>query len=132
MRTFCAVLFLFFYTAVWLLAQDIIDIKIDSIHCQDGSCFLLNISEDDVYDCEIVSHELGTDRYSYAIDCSRGGPGSKSDAKENSLDLQKIEDFEYNGYIQNAYELGKLDEDEERPFKLNVGGDYRYKERDFK
>ena len=45
---------------------------------------------------------------------------------------QKIEDFEYNGYIQNAYEFGKLDEDENRSFKLNVGGDYRYKERDFK
>ncbi|TJY34631.1 TonB-dependent receptor [Pontimicrobium aquaticum] len=45
---------------------------------------------------------------------------------------QKIEDFEYNGYIQNAYEFGKLDEDENRPLKLNVGGDFRYKERDFK
>ena len=45
---------------------------------------------------------------------------------------QKIEDFEYNGYIQNAYEFGKMDEDKNRPLRLNVGGDYRYKERDFK
>ncbi len=44
---------------------------------------------------------------------------------------QKIEDIEYNGYIQNTYELGALDEDENRPFRLNVGGNFRYKERDF-
>ena len=45
---------------------------------------------------------------------------------------QKIEDFEYNGFIADTHKFGTLDEDEEYPFQLNVGANYRYKERDFK
>ena len=92
MRSFCTLIFLSFYIVTWLPSQHVIDIEIDSIHCQDGSCYLLNFSGKEVYDCEIVSHELARDRYSYAIDCMSGGPAGISKVKENDLDLQIIED----------------------------------------
>jgi len=45
---------------------------------------------------------------------------------------QKIEDTEYNGYIEDQYSFGEIDEDENRPFKVNAGVNFRYKERTFK
>ena len=45
---------------------------------------------------------------------------------------QKIQDEEYNGFVENQYSFGKEDEDELKPFKLNVGANFRYKERSFK
>ena len=45
---------------------------------------------------------------------------------------QKIEDLEYNAFVTDAITFGEMDEDENRPFKLNIGADFRYKERDFK
>lgn len=44
---------------------------------------------------------------------------------------QKIEDTEYNAYINDAISFGKLDEDENHQFKLNFGGDFRQKDRVF-
>ncbi|MBD0824763.1 TonB-dependent receptor [Aestuariibaculum marinum] len=44
---------------------------------------------------------------------------------------QKIEDTEYNAYISDAIEFGKLDEDDMSPFKLHVGADFRQKDRVF-
>ena len=44
---------------------------------------------------------------------------------------QKIEDNEYNGYITDEIAFGKEDEEENKPFKLNIGGNYRFKERVF-
>ncbi|WNH14238.1 carboxypeptidase-like regulatory domain-containing protein [Thalassobellus suaedae] len=44
---------------------------------------------------------------------------------------QKIEDTEYNAYINDAISFGTLDEDENHPFKLNFGADYRQKDRVF-
>lgn len=45
---------------------------------------------------------------------------------------QKIQDEEYNGFVENSYNFGKKDDNEERPFKLNFGTNFRYKERSFK
>lgn len=45
---------------------------------------------------------------------------------------QKIEDEEINAYVENQYSFGAMDEDENRPFKLNVGANFRYKERSFR
>ena len=45
---------------------------------------------------------------------------------------QKIQDDEINGYIEDAFSFGKIDEDEKRPFRLNIGANFRYKERSFK
>ena len=45
---------------------------------------------------------------------------------------QRIEDNEFNGKILNEYLFGEMDEDENRPFKLNLGANFRYKERDFR
>lgn len=45
---------------------------------------------------------------------------------------QKIEDDEFNGFVENQYSFGKLNEDEIKPFKLNVGANFRYKERTFR
>lgn len=45
---------------------------------------------------------------------------------------QKIEDNEFNGKIENSYVFGDEDEDENRPFKFNIGANFRYKERSFR
>ncbi|MCL7755075.1 TonB-dependent receptor [Polaribacter sp. Z022] len=45
---------------------------------------------------------------------------------------QKIQDTEYNGFIANKLKLGAEDENEEKPYSLNYGVNYRYKERTFK
>ena len=45
---------------------------------------------------------------------------------------QKIEDTEFNAFVENGWKLGALDEDDNKPFKLNYGFDFRYKERNFR
>jgi outer membrane receptor protein involved in Fe transport len=44
---------------------------------------------------------------------------------------QKIEDIEYNAFIENRWALGLEDEDENKPYSLNYGLNYRHKERSF-
>tara|TARA_R110002049_G_scaffold65035_1_gene170923 strand:+ start:42796 stop:45534 length:2739 start_codon:yes stop_codon:yes gene_type:complete len=44
---------------------------------------------------------------------------------------QKIEDVEYNGFIVDHIDFGKQDENENHMFKLNLGADFRQKERTF-
>jgi len=45
---------------------------------------------------------------------------------------QKIEDTEFNGYVEDQYSFGEIDEDDNRPFRVNMGANYRYKERTFR
>lgn len=45
---------------------------------------------------------------------------------------QKIEDLEYNALINNKWSLGVLDENDDKPYTLNYGLNYRHKERTFK
>ncbi|ARV15435.1 TonB-dependent receptor [Polaribacter sp. SA4-12] len=45
---------------------------------------------------------------------------------------QKIQDTEYNGFVENKWALGLEDEDNQKPYSLNYGLNYRYKERTFK
>ena len=44
---------------------------------------------------------------------------------------QKIEDIEYNALIENKWALGIEDENEDKPYSLNYGLNYRHKERTF-
>lgn len=44
---------------------------------------------------------------------------------------QKIEDTEYNAYLNDAISFGTLDEDDNHPFKLNFGANFRQKDRVF-
>lgn len=44
---------------------------------------------------------------------------------------QKIEDIEYNAYINDAISFGTLDENDNHPFKLNFGANFRQKDRVF-
>ena len=44
---------------------------------------------------------------------------------------QKIEDTEYNAYLKDEISFGKLNEDENKPFKLHLGANIRKKERVF-
>lgn len=44
---------------------------------------------------------------------------------------QKIEDTEYNAYVNDAISFGKLDEYDSHQFKLNVGANFRQKDRVF-
>ena len=44
---------------------------------------------------------------------------------------QKIEDIEYNGYIVDHIDFGQTDEDDNKPFKLHIGANFRQKERTF-
>lgn len=53
-----------------------------------------------------------------------------SDFSQRKSD-QKIFDEEFNAKVLNEYDLGALNEDDNRAMKLNVGGDFRYKTRDF-
>lgn len=96
MKTRLLLLFLLFGITHSHYGQEFIDIKVDSIHCQDGKCYLLNLSDEEIYKCDIESHELGRDEYSYAIDCSYSSPGGAKEMKENELDLHKyssLKDF---------------------------------------
>ena len=46
---------------------------------------------------------------------------------------QRIEDNEFNGFVLNEYSFGKnKDEFEDKPMKLNLGANFRYKERAFR
>lgn len=45
---------------------------------------------------------------------------------------QKIEDIEYNAFAQNKLALGLANEDEDKPYSLNFGFNFRHKERTFK
>ncbi|CAM1352251.1 TonB-dependent receptor [Tenacibaculum halocynthiae] len=45
---------------------------------------------------------------------------------------QKIEDKEYNAFIENKWALGFAKEDEAKPYKLNYGLNFRKKERSFR
>ena len=45
---------------------------------------------------------------------------------------QKIQDTEYTGFIQNKWVFGLKDENDNNPFSLNYGLNFRYKERTFK
>lgn len=44
---------------------------------------------------------------------------------------QKIEDVEYNGYLVDHINFGSKDADDNKPFKLNIGANFRQKERTF-
>jgi len=44
---------------------------------------------------------------------------------------QKIEDIEYNTFIKDEITFGKMDEDENQPYRLNFGANYRQKDRVF-
>ncbi len=44
---------------------------------------------------------------------------------------QKIEDIEYNAFIKDEISFGKMDEDENQPFKLHFGANLRKKDRVF-
>ena len=45
---------------------------------------------------------------------------------------QQIEDVEYNGYVEDQFLFGKIDANELRSYRLNVGANFRFKERTFK
>ena len=45
---------------------------------------------------------------------------------------QKIQDNEINGYVENQFIFGETDEEEKNPYRLNVGVNFRQKERVFK
>ena len=45
---------------------------------------------------------------------------------------QKIQDTEYNAFLKNKLSLGALDEDEQKPYALNYGANFRRKERVFR
>jgi TonB-dependent receptor len=45
---------------------------------------------------------------------------------------QKIQDTEYNALLENKWSLGLKDEDDNKPYSLNYGLNYRHKERTFK
>ena len=45
---------------------------------------------------------------------------------------QRIQDTEYNAFIENKWALGEKDEEDNKRFSLNYGFNYRYKERNFK
>ena len=45
---------------------------------------------------------------------------------------QKIQDTEYNALVENKWALGIKDEDDNKPYSLNYGFNYRHKERTFK
>ncbi|MEP1487820.1 MAG: carboxypeptidase-like regulatory domain-containing protein [Algibacter sp.] len=44
---------------------------------------------------------------------------------------QKIEDIEYNTFVKDEISFGEMDEDENQPFKLNFGANFRQKDRVF-
>lgn len=45
---------------------------------------------------------------------------------------QKIQDDEMNGYVEDQFSFGEIDQDEKRPFRVNIGVNFRQKKRTFK
>ncbi len=45
---------------------------------------------------------------------------------------QKIKDTESNAFIKDEIKFGEIDEDEKQPYKLNIGANYRQKNREFR
>ena len=45
---------------------------------------------------------------------------------------QKIQDTEYNAFVKNTLDLGATNEDDNKPYALHYGANFRYKERTFK
>ncbi|MGY8940392.1 MAG: TonB-dependent receptor, partial [Flavobacteriales bacterium] len=45
---------------------------------------------------------------------------------------QKIQDKEYNALVENKWALGAKNKEENKPYALNYGFNYRHKERTFK
>jgi len=89
--------FLFLFTILLCRAQDIIDIQIDSVHCQDSDCYFLNFSEDCLYSCYFLKLEYGCDLYHNVIDCSIETELNSETTQPNLLHLDKltkIEDYE--------------------------------------
>lgn len=71
-------------------AQNVIEIEVDSIYCQDSTCHLLNFSEDQIYSCGFLSLELAEYRYNQTIDCSFDNKLNGARETSNSLELKKI------------------------------------------
>ena len=57
---------------------------------------------------------------------------SNNSAFQQRKSSQKIEDNEINAYVKDSWSLGKADEDDNLPYKLNFGVNYRHKERNFR
>ena len=75
-------------------AQNVIEIEVDSIYCQDSTCHLLNFSEEQIYTCSFLSLELAEYRYNQTIDCSFDRELNDSHETANSLDLKRITTLE--------------------------------------
>jgi hypothetical protein len=56
---------------------------------------------------------------------------SNNSAFQQRKSSQKIEDNEINAYLKDSWSLGEADEDDNLPYKLNFGINYRHKERSF-
>lgn len=53
-----------------LEAQNFISVSIDSIHCHNARCFLLNIEDDKIFTCDFIALEQCENRYKYSTECT--------------------------------------------------------------
>ncbi|MFZ1702697.1 MAG: hypothetical protein WAT79_00045 [Saprospiraceae bacterium] len=74
----------------YVSAQNVIEIEVDSIHCNDSTCHLLNFSEDQIYSCSFLSLELAAYRYNQTIECSYDRKLNVARETSNTLNLKKI------------------------------------------
>lgn len=79
----------------YISAQNVIEIEVDSIHCQDSTCYLLNFSDDRIYSCSFLSLELAEYRFFQTIDCTDRCKLNYLGNSTNSLDLKKIRTIEH-------------------------------------
>lgn len=95
---------------LWLLlfcikstAQNIIEIELDSIHCNENACYLLNISKDEIYDCDFITLTLAENRYNQVIDCSYSKTLDKIKLGINQLEIRKLTKLsEFNDWVANS------------------------------
>jgi len=107
-------IFLSFILALFgfsLAAQTIIDLEIDSIHCQQGRCFLLNIGEENNYSCEIQSSYVNDDLYNFYLECDEE---TLILADSNHLAINRLTSLtEFNQWITQNNFISKADENQD-------------------
>lgn len=107
-------IFLSFILALFgfsLAAQTIIDLEIDSIHCQQGNCFLLNIGEENNYSCEIQSSYVNDDLYNFYLECDEE---TSILADSNHLAINRLTSLtEFNQWITQNNFISKADENQD-------------------
>ena len=79
-------------------AQNILEISVDSIHCQESDCFLFNIEDDGFHYCRLEAVEISQNKFARKMGCYPSNEFQKKKFQQNLLNIEKI--TEINDFYQ--------------------------------